>query len=149
MAQHDLGGECSRAHSGFALGGVSGLRAVASGTSSGSTASVLSTSVKRFADPVDFFEALNLFIMFCTALGLCTAVAVTEFLEHTVFDTIRMRGKTWQVAHELFLVMLRRIEDSGGKLNLVNCINDTYLNTVLEEAEVSAKRHGSFRPTPG
>jgi len=118
-------------------------------TSSGSTASVLSTSVKRFADPVDFFEALNLFIMFCTALGLCTAVAVTEFLEHTVFDTIRMRGKTWQVAHELFLVMLRRIEDSGGKLNLVNCINDTYLNTVLEEAEVSAKRHGSFRPTPG
>ena len=32
MAQHDLGGECSRAHSGFALGGVSGLRAVASGT---------------------------------------------------------------------------------------------------------------------
>ena len=33
MAQHDLGGECSRAHSGFALGGVSGLRAVASGTS--------------------------------------------------------------------------------------------------------------------
>ena len=118
-------------------------------TSSGSTASVLSTSVKRFADPVDFFEAPNLFIMFCTALGLCTAVAVTEFLEHTVFDTIRMRGKTWQVAHELFLVMLRRIEDSGGKLNLVNCINDTYLNTVLEEAEVSAKRHGSFRPTPG
>ena len=93
-----------------------------------------------------FFEALNLFIMFCTALGLATAVAVTEFLEYTVFDTIRMRGKTWQVAHELFLVMLRRIEDSGGKLNMVNCINDTHLNTVLEEAEVSAKR---FRSSPG
>ena len=82
--------------------------------------------------------------MFCTALGLATAVAVTEFLEYTVFDTIRMRGKTWQVAHELFLAMLRRIEDSGGKLNLVNCINDTHLNTVLE---VSAKRH-TFRSSP-
>ena len=67
--------------------------------------------------------------------------------KYTVFDTIRMRGKTWQVAHELFLVMLRRIEDSGGKLNMVNCINDTHLNTVLEEAEVSAKRH-TFRSSP-
>jgi len=116
--------------------------------SSTAAANVLSTSVKRFSDPTDFFEALNLFIMFCTALGLATAVAVTEFLEYTVFDTIRMRGKTWQVAHELFLVMLRRIEDSGGKLNMVNCINDTHLNTVLEEAEVSAKRH-TFRSSPG
>ena len=33
-----------------------------------------------FSDPTDFFEALNLFVMFCTALGLATAVAVTEFL---------------------------------------------------------------------
>jgi hypothetical protein len=116
--------------------------------SSTAAANVLSTSVKRFSDQADFFEALNLFIMFCTALGLATAVAVTEFLEYTVFDTIRMRGKTWQVAHELFLVMLRRIEDSGGKLNMVNCINDTHLNTVVEEAEVSAKRH-TFRSFPG
>ena len=116
--------------------------------SSTAAANVLSTSVKRFSDPADFFEALNLFIMFCTALGLATAVVVTEFLEYTVFDTIRMRGKTWQVAHELFLVMLRRIEDSGGKLSMVNCINDTHLNTVVEEAEVSAKRH-TFRPLPG
>ena len=55
--------------------------------SSTAAANVLSTSVKRFSDPTDFFEALNLFIMFCTALGLATAVAVTEFLEYTVFDT--------------------------------------------------------------
>ncbi len=48
--------------------------------SSTAAANVLSTSVKRFSDPTDFFEALNLFIMFCTALGLATAVAVTEFL---------------------------------------------------------------------
>ena len=47
-------------------------------------ANVRSTSVKRFSDPTDFFEALNLFIMFCTALGLATAVAVTEFLESNV-----------------------------------------------------------------
>ena len=66
---------------------------------------MLSTSVKRFSDSTDFFEALNLFIMFCAALGLATAVAVTEFLEYTVFDTIRMRGKTWQVRLALLPIL--------------------------------------------
>ena len=115
---------------------------VDAGTGSSSTStSVLTTTIKRGKDSMDFFEGLNLFIMFCTALGLCTAVAITEFLEFTVFDTIRMRGKPWQLAHELFVVMLRRIEDSAGKLTLVNCINETHLNTVIDEATESAKHH--------
>ena len=52
-----------------------------------------------------------------------------------------MRGYPWQVAQELMIVMLRRIEDSAGKLNIANCINDSYLNTVLDEAMESAKHH--------
>ena len=111
------------------------------GSSSSSTAHVLTTTIKRFKDQTDFFESLNLFIMFATAIGLCSAVALTEFLEFTVFDTIRMRGYPWQVAQELMIVMLRRIEDSAGKLNIANCINDSYLNTVLDEAMESAKHH--------
>jgi hypothetical protein len=104
-----------------------------------STVNVLTTTVKRFKEPTDFFESLNLFVMFCSALGLCSAVVVTEFLEHVVFDTIRMRGHPWQLAAELLVVMLRRIGDSGGRLNLANCINETYLNTVLDEASELAK----------
>ena len=110
-------------------------------TESAQATSVLSTSIKRFTNQVDFYESLNLFIMFSVALGLCTAVPAAEFIEYVVFDTIRMRGKPWQIACELFLVMLRRIEDSGGKLTLQNCINDTHLNTVLEEATATAKKH--------
>ena len=110
-------------------------------TESAQATSVLSTSIKRFTNQVDFYESLNLFIMFTVALGLCTAVPAAEFIEYVVFDTIRMRGKPWQIACELFLVMLRRIEDSGGKLTLQNCINDTHLNTVLEEATATAKKH--------
>ena len=79
--------------------------------------------------------------MFTVALGLCTAVPMTEFLEFVVFDTIRMRGYPWQFAHELFVVMLRRIEDSGGTLTFKNCINDSHLNTVMDEAMESGKQH--------
>ena len=110
-------------------------------TESAHATSVLSTTIKRFTNQVDFYESLNLIIMFIVALGLCTAVPAAEFVEYVVFDTIRMRGKPWQVASELFLVMLRRIEDSGGKLTLQNCINDTHLNTVLDEASATAKKH--------
>ena len=42
----------------------------------------------------------------------------------------------------------RRGQDARAGPDDVNCINDTHLNTVLEEAEVSAKRH-TFRSSPG
>ena len=110
-------------------------------SSAASSSSTLTTTIIRTKDSTDFFEALNLFIMFTVALGLCTAVPMTEFLEFVVFDTIRMRGYPWQFAHELFVVMLRRIEDSGGTLTFKNCINDSHLNTVMDEAMESGKQH--------
>ena len=114
---------------------------VDTGTSSAPPpSSVFSTTIKRFKDPWDFMESLNLLILFATSLGMCSVVLLTEFLEHTVYDTIRMRGKPWQMAFELLVIMLRRIEDSAGKLTLGNCINDTYLNTVMEEAFANCQR---------
>ena len=41
----------------------------------------------------------------------------------------------------MFVIMLRRIEDSGGKITMVNCVQESVLNTVLDEAAVSAKHH--------
>ena len=52
-----------------------------------------------------------------------------------------MRGQPWPLAHELFVVMLSRIEDSGGELTLSNCMKDSHLNTVIDEASASAKHH--------
>ena len=63
------------------------------GSSSSSAANVLTTTIKRTKSMVDFFESLNLFIMFTVALGMCGTSTVTEFLEFVVFDTIRMRGE--------------------------------------------------------
>ena len=118
---------------------------------SASTSSVFSTTIRRFKLEWDFAECCNLFVMYATALGLCSAILITEFLEHVVYDTIRMRGKPWQFASELLVIMLRRIEDSAGRLTLGNCLNDTYLNTVMEEAQVSTTRFypDCFRIPPG
>ena len=111
------------------------------GSSSSSAANVLTTTIKRTKSMVDFFESLNLFIMFTVALGMCGTSTVTEFLEFVVFDTIRMRGEPWQLAHELFVLMLRRIEDSGGKITFGNSMNEGHLGTLLEEARVSTAHY--------
>ena len=113
---------------------------------------VLSSTIKRFKNSWDFMEALNLFMMFATALGLCSCVALAEFYEFVVFDTIRMRKQPWELAAELFVVMLRRIEDSAGRLNLVNATNEVHLNTVMDEARANTEHfHGAafFRTRAG
>ena len=121
-------------------------------------AGVMSATIKRFKDPWEFAEALNLFLMFAVALGLCSSTAMAEFYEYVIYDTIRMRDQPWQLAAELFVVMLRRIEDSGGKLTLISATDEVHLNTVLDEARSNAVHfHGSalfFRsgggtPQPG
>ena len=42
----------------------------------------------------------------------------------------------WQLAHELLMVMFRRIEDSGGRLTLGNVYDESYLNTVMDDNKI-------------
>ena len=109
--------------------------------SEGNKATVLSTTIKRFKNPWDFMEALNLFMMFAVSLGLCTCTVMAEFYEFVVFDTIRMRGHPWQMAAEVLVVMLRRIEDSAGALTLVSATDEVHMNTVLDEARANTAHH--------
>ena len=61
-------------------------------------------------------------------------------------DTINKRGRPWQFAQELMLVMLKRIDDAGDlkKLNLLNIVNEAHLNTVYEEASTGRGRERSL-----
>ena len=47
---------------------------------------------------VDFFEVLNLYIMFYSSLGLGSTIMITQFVQFAVFDTIRIRKREWPVA---------------------------------------------------
>ena len=115
--------------------------------------SVMTSTIKRFKQPWDFMEALNLFMLFAVALGMCTCTVMAEFYEFVVFDTIRMRGQPWQLAAEVLVVMLRRIEDSAGRLTLVSATDEVHLNSVLDEARSNAVHfHGEaafFRSRAG
>ena len=95
--------------------------------------------ITRPKTETQFSEVMNLFVMFSSALGLCSVLIITGFFEHVVFDTMR-RGESWHLAHELLLVMFRRIEDSGGKLSFANAYNESYLNAVVEEAQVNCQK---------
>ena len=93
-------------------------------------------SAGRIDSEHEFFEALNLFIMWTTALGLGSAVCVTSFIQDFIFDTIRVRGYSWQFAAVFLAVVLAHIEDSEGRITLMNAVHQVHLNTLLAEAEV-------------
>ena len=97
-------------------------------------------SIKAFNDSTEFFEAMNMFMGFVTAMGLVTSVVLFEFYEYFVYDTMRMRGYGWEFASEFLFIVLRHIEDSAGRLNMVNAIHNIHLNTLLQEAEAATLR---------
>ena len=75
---------------------------------------------------------MNLFGLYMHGLAICSYLVLADFYEHAIYDTIRMRGESWEFAHELMLIMFRRVEDSGGNpLTLANVYNELYLNTVV------------------
>lgn len=108
--------------------------------SDGSDSTTLSTFTSKISRPAtmeEFSEMMNLFAMYAHALGFATFLVLSDFYEHVVYDTIRLRKQTWHFAHEVMLVMFRRVEDSGGKLSLGTVYNESHLNTIMDEARVN------------
>ena len=110
------------------------------GKPASATTTSTTISIKSFTESTEFFEAMNLFMVFVTALGLVSSVILGEFFEYFVYDTIRLRGYGWEFASEFLFVVLRHIEDSAGRLNMVNAIHNVHLNTLLQEAESATLR---------
>ena len=115
------------------------ISASSSDGSSSSSKSVYTATLVRAKDLLTFAECLNLFVMFATSLGLVSTVVLTDFIQHIVYDTMVLRDYPWQVAQELLIITLRRIEDSDRQYNLVNVLEQVYLPTVMEEAIAGAK----------
>jgi hypothetical protein len=139
--------------SNFVMVRATALSSVMVETGEGKPPATVTVKVAAFESEFEFFEALNLFIMWTTALGLGSAVCVASFLEDFVFDTIRARGYTWQFAAVFLVVVLQHLEDSEGRLTLMNAIHQVHLQSLLSEAEVTfahlyPKVGASFRPPP-
>eukprot|EP00964_Phaeocystis_antarctica_P016872 scaffold9292_cov66-Phaeocystis_antarctica.AAC.1 len=81
----------------FVMNRTMAVTSVVIETGAGKSPSTVTTKVAVFEEEWEFFEALNLFTMWTTALGLSSAVCVASFIEDFVYDTIR-RGYAWQFA---------------------------------------------------
>ena len=118
-------------------------------TSDGGSSST-SSLVAKIHPPkneAQFFEMLNLFIMYSHALGLCNCVVVTDFFQQVVFDSMNLRDYSWQVAFCFVVLMFRRIEDSGGRVTLGGDYPELLSNIFAREAE--AKCQSFFRTDGG
>ena len=100
----------------YVMNRTTALSSVMVETGEGKPPSTVTVKAATFDSEPEFFEALNLFIMWTTALGLGSAVCVTSFVQDFVFDTIRVRGYTWQFAAVFLAVVLSHIEDSEGRI---------------------------------
>ena len=123
------------------------------GAAPSASQSIYTATIERPTEAWEFFEALNLMTMFVTALGLCLTPLFCDFLESAVFDTIRALGRQWQYAQELMLVMFRRVEDSGGTLDLCQVCDSPHLASMHAEADRNLQhfypKAEFFRPPGG
>ena len=64
----------------------------------------------------------------------------------SLIGIVHSRNRSWKVAFELVLVMLNRVEDSGGLITVRTIVEDVHMNSCMEEAEAKAL---FFRPVGG
>ena len=105
------------------------------------SASMLTARIARPTSSTEFFDSLQIWIMVCAACGLAHVLTSTAFLRDVVYDTILKLKEPWQVAHELFLVYLERVENCADRsLTLFNVFSNGAHDSLMVKAKDRAKR---------
>jgi hypothetical protein len=98
----------------------------------------ISATLVRPTSEFQYFEIIHFFMMMVTALGLCSAVLIFQFLDDVAYGAVRM-GESWQTSFELMMLYLRKIDrDVTGKLHLGNVFKHGGQDTMLAEARRNA-----------
>ena len=121
----------------------------AAGASNGG--SVHRAKVPRPTTFAEFGQAMNLYVMYFVALGIGNVMAITQFFQFVVYDTINIRYEDWRTAYELMVLAFRKIEDcSDGAWNLVTVTGEIVMAGMMAEARMAAKYfHPVFFRTRG
>mmetsp|Transcript_62692 Transcript_62692/g.104321 ORF Transcript_62692/g.104321 Transcript_62692/m.104321 type:complete len:435 (+) Transcript_62692:22-1326(+) len=104
----------------------------------GGTRSVFSTSVLRFEEWTQCAEALNLFGIYAYVFGIGAPPAIGAFIQAAFYDTMRYHGYPFQVAFEVVINLMVKVEESAGSLQLATVHDEVHLNSVYAEAVCSA-----------
>ena len=103
--------------------------------------SLISARIKLPRTLAEFMNSLMIWIMICAATGLAHVLTTGGFLQDTVYDTINKLKRPWQVAHELFLLYLEKIETcEDGSYTLFSVYYAGGQDTLLARAKASARR---------
>ena len=113
----------------------------------GASSSSFTARIFRPRQFSEYAEMINMFTMICHGLAVASCMLLTEFFATAVYEGIRLRGDTWQLSHEIMLIMFRRVEDSDGRITLGSVFDDVYLNSIVEEAKTRVSTF--FRPGTG
>jgi hypothetical protein len=94
----------------------------------------MSATLVRPTTDTQFQEMLHYLGMVLTALGIAHFTIVLKFIDDVVWRARRM-GESWQVASELIILYMRKIDhDTSGKLHLANVFEYGGQDTLLVEA---------------
>jgi len=105
------------------------------------SSAAITTRIRQPRTFAEFMNALLIWIMICTATGLAHVLTLGTFLQDVVYDTIEKLERPWQLAHELFLLYLEKIETcADGSLTLFTVFSAGAHDTLLTRAEDRARR---------
>ena len=102
-----------------------------------------SAKLVRPAEFEAFMEMITLFTMFASAMGFASSLLINDFFLEVVFGGMR-RGFSWQLCCEIVTELLRRVDDSLGKITLGTVYNESYLNSVVDLADSYCMQHYGF-----
>ena len=119
--------------------------------SSSSVSSVHRAKVPRPTTLAEFSQAINLYTMYFVALGVGNVMAITQFWQFIVYDTINVHHEDWRTAYELAVLAFRKIEDChDGAWNMITVTGEVVLAGMMAEARLAAKHfHPVFFRTRG
>jgi hypothetical protein len=102
---------------------------------------MLTARISRPSSFAEFMDSLSIWVMVCAACGIAHVLTTTVFLRDVVHDTILKLKEPWQVAHELFLVYLEKLENaSGNAITMFTVFSNGAHDTLMQRAKDRAKR---------
>eukprot|EP00316_Scyphosphaera_apsteinii_P021160 CAMPEP_0119333572 /NCGR_PEP_ID=MMETSP1333-20130426/85441_1 /TAXON_ID=418940 /ORGANISM="Scyphosphaera apsteinii, Strain RCC1455" /LENGTH=369 /DNA_ID=CAMNT_0007343669 /DNA_START=100 /DNA_END=1209 /DNA_ORIENTATION=- len=104
----------------------------------GGTRSMFSTVIVRFDEWAHVAESLNLFVMYAYVFGLGAPTTITGFIQSAFYDTMRYHSYPFQVAFEVVINLMVKVEELAGSLQLATVCDVVHLNSVYAEAITSA-----------
>jgi len=122
-------------------GGILHKVALSSGEEGAGVRGSMSATIARFdvSESWNCSEVMNYFYIFAYVFGVASPIVVGQFFQDCFYDVIRHHGYPVQVGYELIVILLNKVDESLGKLNLSNVCEKVHFNSAITQAVHNAQ----------